>query len=181
MRQITTSRYSSILNGRDALLAAVAIVGTAAYVLSFGLLDYGRIPAVVLAVGPAAGLSWFVLGAALLLIGGRAVIVPAMRLCLRTMAIGIAILTASMVLNGLIGRHRIDGFFWVQFHYYLLIASDGAMAGYFIGRAPRLGISRLVAGLLWVFALNGAFVLLVFVFLQLTGGGVLTGFAGGRP
>ena len=84
-------------------------------------------------------------------------------ICLRTMALGIAVLSFASVVNLAVATTASSkgSAAFVAVHLALLLAADLSMAVYFTRRARRKGMPLSLAVALWVGVLNGAFALLL--------------------
>lgn len=138
--------------------AFVAFGGSAAYAASFYLVKEAvAFRSLGLAIAVAAAVSWPAFGASLWATTRfRPSLVAWVDLCLATMAIGIAVLGISIMVN-------LAGFWHPVVHYAVLVGSDASMAVRFVLGARRLGLAPLPALALWVIVLNGTFALLVAV------------------
>jgi hypothetical protein len=154
------------LRRSDLALVMVATVGTVAYAMSFKVAEFDiRVQRIAYAIGWAAGISWLGLGCVLAAmsrtgsfkLGRQISLVNWFRICLRTMAIGMAILSCGTVLNLVMFATSLAFDRLAIAHLGILIASDVVMGIIFVSRARSLGLSPLVATSLWVFVLNGLF------------------------
>lgn len=153
------------LRRSDPVLVMVATVGTVAYAISFKVAEFDiRVQGIACAIGCAAAISWLGLGCVLAMmsrLGSRAVErTPPMGwfcTCLRTMAVGMAILSCGTVLNLVIYATSLTFDGLAAAHIGILIASDVVMGVVFVSRAKALGLPRLHAASLWVLVLNGVF------------------------
>ncbi len=149
--------------GRVALVL-VALLGTAAYGASFVVGTISNVAWVGSThVALAAGLSWPVFGLALLgarRTGGAG---EWFDICLRTMALGIAVLSFASVANLAVAAAALSrgSTAFVAVHLAFLLVADVSMAIYFTRKALRLGMPLSIAIVLWVGVLNGAFALLL--------------------
>lgn len=157
------------------LLGVLAFAGTAVYAASFALLA-GREAVLPLAtaIAIAAGASWPVLGLSLLAATRlRPGILEWADVCLVTMSFGIAGLMAGVLWNltawlAEMSTGSATGLFF-YFHLAILVAADVLMAAIFMRRARALGLNAMTALMLWVLALNGTFVLVIFLLRRLGG------------
>jgi hypothetical protein len=154
----------SLSGAARVVLVLVALIGTAAYGASFvvGTISnaaWGWSARVALA----AGLSWPVFG--LVLLGARRVggVWEWFDICLRTMALGIAVLSSASAANLAVAATVLSrgSTTFVALHLAFLLAADVSMAVYFTRKALRLGMPLSIAVVLWVGVLNGAFALLL--------------------
>jgi hypothetical protein len=147
------------------LLGAVAVLGTLAYSLSFLPAAGGRFVGPGAAIGVAAGVSWFVLGAAVLWMSrGRPSIGAWADACLATMAVGIGLLSAGTILNLAAWGVPAVGSApeaLAAAHLAILLASNIAMGATFVRRAGRLGLSAVCGTGAWVLALDGTFAIIL--------------------
>lgn len=150
----------------DFVLVMVATLGTVAYAISFKVAEFDiRVQGIAYAIGWAAGISWLGLGCVLaamsrprsFIMGRQIPLVKWFRICLRTMAVGMAILSCGTALNLVMFTTSLafDGL--AVAHLGILIASDVVMGIIFVSRARTLGLPPLVATSLWVLVLNGLF------------------------
>ena len=159
-------RPGGLSPGARAALAAVALFGTAAYAGSFRLDGVDpRLAAAAMAVGWAAGVSWLVFEATLLVLtAARPSVVAWVDVCLRAMGAGMPLLGAAALVNGLAWAVRSSpqpipvASQWAM-HGGLLVASNVLMATVFLRCARPLGLSLATAAAAWVLGLNGAFAL----------------------
>jgi hypothetical protein len=152
---------------RRACLALIAIGGSVAYALSFQRLpESQRLAPLAAAVMWSAALSWPIFGGAVLLATRtRPSILDWTDACLRTMAIGMAVLTAGSIANvAALSRFDAGRFLgcpellltlWI--HLMLLLAAQVFMAVSFLHEAAQLRLSTLWAILLWIAGLCGPF------------------------
>jgi hypothetical protein len=144
----------------DLALVMVATLGTVAYAMSFKTAGFdAHVRGIAYAIGWAAAVSWLGLGCVLArLTASRNVpLVSWFRACLRTMAIGMAILSCGTALNLVVfatGRAAENS---ISMHVGILIASDVVMGIVFARYGRTLGIPLLHATLLWILVLNGLF------------------------
>ena len=151
--------------GRRIGLGSIAFGGTALYVASFELAAGGS-PLFEIArrIGVSAAGAWIIFGAILLAIGRRTTPGEWADVCLSTMAIGIAVMSAGALYNAL---SRLMFAAWDAtsvlrgIHFAVLIAGDVAMGAWFVTRCQRKGMRPWVAISAWVFGLNAAFALLM--------------------
>ena len=136
-------------------LCTIAVGGTLLVAGSFLWLpmeDFARISA---AVGVGAGAAWIGFGTSLVLTAPKVSAIRWADVCLKTMALGMAVLSLALGLNLAyrMGKLPVAPATW----YYGVIvgASDLAMAAYFVRRAHQHGLSALRAVVLWIFVLNG--------------------------
>jgi hypothetical protein len=145
-------------------LVLVALLGTAAYGASFvvGTISNG---AWVWStrVALASGLSWPVFGIALLGARRAGGVWEWFDICLRTMALGIAVLSFASVANLAMAATALSrgSTAFVAAHLALLLVADVSMAVYFARKALRLGMPLSMSVGLWVGVLNGAFALVL--------------------
>lgn len=150
----------------DLVLVMVATVGTVAYAMSFKVAVFDiRVQGIAYAIGWAAGISWLGLGCVLaamsrpgsFTLGRQIPLVKWFRICLTTMAIGMAILSCGTVLNLVMFATSLafDGL--AVAHLGILFASDVVMGIIFVSRARTLGLPPLGATSLWILVLNGLF------------------------
>ena len=134
------------------LLGLLAVGGSAAYAASFHYSGGGGwIAQGAEAVAVAAGISWILFGLALLAATRcRPSVLPWADACLVCMAVGIAILGISIVLNLL--KFTDPGI-----HAGVLVASNLAMGTVFVFRARPLGLSPAKSIALWFLVLDGTF------------------------
>ncbi|MCH8852097.1 MAG: hypothetical protein IID41_05530 [Planctomycetes bacterium] len=155
----------------DLVLVMVATLGTVAYAISFKVAEFDiRVQGIAYAIGWAAAISWLGLGCVLAVasrpgssILGQVPLAGWFRICLKTMAIGMAILSCGTVLNILIFATLPVFESLVPTHIGILIVSDVVMGITFANRARTLGLPLLRAALLWVFVLNGLFACTLFL------------------
>ena len=145
-------------------LVLAAVIGTAAYGASFGvgsISNWARVWGTRVAL--AAGLSWPMFGLALLLARRAGSAWEWFDTCLRTMALGIAVLSFASVVNLAVATtaSRRGSTAFVAVHLALLLVADVSMAVYFTRKALRLGMPLSIAVILWVGVLNGTFALLL--------------------
>ena len=161
---LRTKRLSTI---KRLLLGGFAFVGTALYAASFALIRENiHLLPIAAAVGAAAGVSWIVFGITLLIVTKRR---PSTMhwadACLVTMATGNLILLVSALANTIIfafvSKEEPVAGTLIPLHAAVLIAADVIMGSIFIRRAVDLGLGRWAAALMWVFALNGFFALIL--------------------
>ena len=147
-------------------LVLVALIGTAAYGASFvvGTISNG---AWVWStrVALASGLSWPVFGLALLGARRAGGVWEWFDICLRTMALGIAVLSFPSVANLAMAATALSrgSTAFVAAHLALLLVADVSMAVYFARKALRLGMPLSMSVGLWVGVLNGAFAVLLVI------------------
>lgn len=146
-------------------LAAVAFAGTAFYAGSFQFLG-GResLGTAGVAIGIAAGVSWLIFGALLLLLtAGRPSALDWADACLRTMAAGIVVLVLAALFNGgvALSNTRPPAALLAAIHLVLLLIGNLLMCGVFYRNARRLGLSPRKAIAAWMLGLNGAFMLIL--------------------
>jgi hypothetical protein len=137
-------------------LSTLAIAGTAAYAASFGpgtISDTATVWGVRVAL--AAGCSWPVFGSALIASSGSRRAWDWFDACLRTMAVGIGILSLATFSNSTTLRTSLNA------HLGILLLADVSMAAYFVNQARRLAMPATTALALWIGVLNGTFVLLL--------------------
>ncbi len=164
-RVVAASTVDRHLSGAARVgLVLAAVIGTAAYGASFGvgsISNWARVWGTRVAL--AAGLSWPVFGFTLL--GARRVgdAWEWFDICLRTMALGIAVLSLASVANLAVAATALSrgSAAFGAVHLALLLVADVSMAVYFTRKALRLGMPLNTAIVLWVGVLNGAFVLLL--------------------
>ena len=145
-------------------LALVATLGTIAYALSFRRLVGIEISAFATAVGISAAVSWVGFGVLLAVISrGKAALVDWIDLCLRTMAVGIAVLVLAMLVNVVSKTGLFDLRTPWAVHLGILSLSDISMATYFARGARGHGVSVMAALFLWFVGLNGLFALAMIV------------------
>ncbi len=155
----------------DLVLVMVATLGTVAYAISFEVADFDiRVQGIAYAIGGAVAISWLGLGCVLAVASrpgssvlGQVPLVGWFRICLKTMAIGMAILSCGTVLNILIFATLPVFESLVPTHIGILIVSDVVMGIIFANRARTLGLSLLRATSLWIFVLNGLFACTLFL------------------
>ncbi len=155
----------------DLVLVMVATLGTVAYAISFKLAEFDiRVQGIAYAIGEAAAVSWLGLGCVLAVASrpgssvlGQVPLVGWFRICLKTMAIGMAILSCGTVLNILIFATLPAFESLVPTHIGFLIVSDVVMGIIFANHARTLGLSLLSATSLWIFVLNGLFACTLFL------------------
>jgi uncharacterized protein DUF4166/DoxX-like protein len=149
--------YEGTFKSRLAL-SALAIAGTAAYAASF---ESGTVSDAAAAwgarVGVAAGCSWPVFGLALVARGGPRRGWDWFDACLRTMAVGIAVLSLATLSN----LATLPSSAFLDAPLGILLLADVSMAGYFVRQARRLAMPPTTAVALWIGVLNGAFLLLL--------------------
>ena len=131
-------------------LAIFAFAGSTVYAWSFSFFTKDIVP-LASAVGIAAGLSWICFGALLLGVT-RLRVKPTLLadVCLRAMAVGIAIKMMSVFLNF---TTIVPGLF----HCVMLLVANLAMAVVFAIGVRTLGIALHHALVLWFVGLNGIF------------------------
>jgi hypothetical protein len=164
-RPVVASTADRPLSGRARVaLVLVALIGTAAYGASFVVGTVSNVASVWgTRVALAAGLSWPVFGLALLVarrVGGAW---EWFDICLRTMALGIAVLSFASVANLAVAATALSrgSTAFVAVHLAFLFVADVSMAVYFARRALRLGMPLSMAVALWVGVLNGVFAVLL--------------------
>jgi signal transduction histidine kinase len=134
-------------------LVLVALIGTAAYGASFVV---GSISSVAWVwstrVALAAGLSWPVFGLALLGARRTGGAWEWFDICLRTMTLGIAVLSFASVANLAVAATALSrgSSALVAVHLAFLLVADVSMAVYFTLKALRLGMPLSIAVVLWV-------------------------------
>jgi len=158
----TADRFLSV--AARVTLILVALIGTAAYGTSFGagtISNWARVWGTRVALD--AGLSWPMFGLALLLARRAGSAWEWFDTCLRTMALGIAVLSFASVVNLAVATtaSRRGSTAFVAVHLGILLVADVSMAVYFTRKALRLGMPLSIAVVLWVGVLNGAFALLL--------------------
>jgi len=150
----------------DPVLVMVAMVGTVAYAMSFKVAGFDiRVQGIGCAIAWSAAISWVGLGCVLaamsrpdsFILGGQIPLVNWFRICLRTMAVGMAILSCGTMLNLVMFATALASDGLVVTHIGILIASDVVMGVFFVSRARALELPRLHAASLWIFVLNGLF------------------------
>lgn len=173
MTTIQLTRREGIRPITRALLVALAFAGSAVYALSFAATTPAqRWVAQAAAVGVAAGLSWILFGVLLIAVTrGRPLVVSWMDACLRTMAVGIAVKMAAVLLNvawwgGV--THLPDARQFLVIHLVILACADAAMGARFCAESAARGVSIARAAALWV-ALNFVFGVLLFTFSRIGG------------
>lgn len=164
-KTVNPSQVQRIIRGADFAFVMVATLGTVAYAMSFKVAAFdSRAWGIASAIGWSAAMSWLGLGCVLAAMSrqrssawGRIPLVGWFRLCLQTMAAGMAILSCGTVLNLVIFATVLafDGL--AAAHIGILIASDVVMGVFFVSRARALGLPFLHAASLWIFVLNGLF------------------------
>lgn len=181
----TTTGSAPLTRRSRFLLGAWAFIGTALHAGSFALLpDAQRLLPIAAGIGISAGLSWFIVGLAVLAItrgdgphrGTR--IMRWFDTCLVAMGVGECLLVSAAALNAAaMAVARLDlanePDFMMKLHLAILVLADAVMAVVFVRRARQFGEKLSTAGLLWVVALNGSFA----VFLWMLSGSL--GYAGG--
>ena len=153
------------------LLAAVAVVGTVAYAMSFRTLPGGPatdsagpwLAPAGAAVGVAAGVSWVFFGAVLLtLTGGKPSPMAWADACLCTMAAGIGVLVVAAAFNVCVAAPwPLPAGLVLGVNLVLLVNANALMGAVFYRQARRLGLGPVASVTAWMAALNGAFVLLL--------------------
>lgn len=149
----------------DLVFVIVATLGTVAYSMSFKAAEFDiRVWGIACAIGWAAAISWLGLGCVLAAMSrpgssvwGQIPLVGWFRICLKTMAIGMVILSCGTVLNLVIFATGPAFEGSVPAHIGILVASDVVMGILFVNRARTLGLSLLHATSLWILVLNGLF------------------------
>ena len=137
-------------------LALVAFSGSTLYAWSFSHFAKNFVP-LATAVGLTAGVSWMCFGLLLLLVTKLQVKATLLAdVCLRAMAVGIAIKMTSVLLN-------LVTFVPLSFHCGVLVVANLAMAAIFSRGAGCVGVRLRDALLLWFVGLNGIFSLTLFV------------------
>lgn len=151
------------------LLAMVAVVGTVVYVGSFYLAFDSQVwSPIAQSIGIAAGISWPIFGVLLLyVVKARPSLLAWVDVCLKTMALGIALLLPSMFLNAIAYATSPSLLWWsgaLATHVVLLAAANIIMGVTFVrlGRCLFARPQTLVC--LWVFALDGTFLVLLWMF-----------------
>lgn len=149
--------------GQRLILALVAVAGTIVYALSFNAIQQGELISYARKIGIAAGVSWLGLGAALVASATRVGVARWFDLCLKTMSIGMAVLSFGVLTNLVIWPMMVSGGVGVltDVQLGLLGLSDILMGTYFVKSAGLLGLPRVKGLLLWVIVLNGGFAVLV--------------------
>ena len=151
------------------VLGAVSILGTLVYAASFALCDSERTLApLAAAIGVAAAVAWLGFGAMIWLAQGSRQIDLWIDTCLKTQAIGIAVLMLAAAANATffasadrLGSYPVFPVF-VVVHLGLLLVADALMGAHFLLAAERTaGVAwpRALAG--WVLGLNGIFALIL--------------------
>jgi hypothetical protein len=161
----TREKVTPLSWGARILFGLIAFVGTVVYAASFGIFEQSEnILQAAKSIGVSSGLSWIGFGAVLL--GAtrfRPSILAWADACLRAQAAGIAVLMASVLVNlmSLAGGSALSpsGTDFKAVHAVILIAADVLMAVLFARRATRLGMRFSLALALWIFVLNGLFIL----------------------
>jgi len=160
---VTASTGDRPLSGMARIaLVLVALIGTAAYGASFvvGNISNGAWLWST-RVALASGISWPVFGLALLGARRAGGAWEWFDICLRTMALGIAVLSLASVANLAVAATALNraSTAFVAAHLALLLAADVSMAVYFARKALRLGMPLSMSIGLWGGVLNGAFAL----------------------
>jgi hypothetical protein len=147
--------------------ALVATVGTLAYASSFArIATPDPLFPLASAVGLAAAVSWFVFGAVLLIVtGARPSITAWVDVCLRTMAIGMVILSIGTAANIFFAQLPLAALLVIQLA--ALGASNVVMCTVFVARARRLGLPPAAAVTFWLVGLNATFAAILFALLRL--------------
>jgi hypothetical protein len=143
-------------------LGAVAVGGTIAYAWSFTrVASAGPLLPLATAVGIAAGVSWLVFGAVLLIVtGARPSIAGWVDACLHTMAVGMAVLSAATLAN--VAWPALPLAWLLAVHGCALLASNIVMAARFVARARALGLPPVAAVTFWMVGLNATFAAILF-------------------
>jgi hypothetical protein len=145
-------------------LVLVALIGTAAYGASCVVGTISNVAWVwSTRVALASGLSWPVFGLALLGTRRAGSAWEWFDACLRTMALGIAVLSFASVANLAVAATALSrgSAAFVAVHLALLLIADVSMAISFARKALRLGMPLSIAMVLWMGVLNGVFALLL--------------------
>lgn len=137
------------------VLAAIAILGTVLVSQSFVWSNSALLEDVGVAVGVGSGVAWIAFGIALLNADPKVPAVAWADLCLRTMSVGMAILSVIFAINSLqslgVVSTRVPAIVYAA----VVGTADIAMATYFVRGAIRHGLRGRTALTLWVFVLNG--------------------------
>ena len=137
------------------LLAAVAILGTVLVSQSFVWSNSKLLEEVGVAVGLGSGVAWIGFGVALLNADPKVPAVSWADLCLRTMALGMAILSIIFAINSLQSLGVVSTRVPALVYAGIVASADVAMAAYFVRGATQLGLQGRTALALWVLVLNG--------------------------
>ncbi len=137
------------------LLAAVAIMGTVLVSKSFVWSNSAVLEDVGVAIGLGSGVAWIAFGIALLNAAPKVPAVTWADLCLRTMSVGMAILSVIFAVNSLQSLDLITARVPALLYLAVVALADVAMATYFVRGAARQGLRMRSALALWVFVLNG--------------------------
>jgi hypothetical protein len=147
------------------LFGLIAFAGTAVYAASFGTFEQSeRVLLIARSVGVSSGISWVAFG--IVLLGAtrcRPSVLAWADACLRAQVAGIAVLMTSVLLNLISlasGSFLLPtGGAFRTVHVGIILIADVLMATLFVRHARRLGMKPMVALVLWVFILNGFFIL----------------------
>ena len=143
------------------LLAAVAILGTVLVSQSFVWSNSALLEDVGVAVGMGSGVAWIAFGVALLNADPKVPAVTWADLCLRTMSVGMAILSVIFAINSLQSLGVVSTRLPAIVYALVVATADIAMATYFVRGAIRKGLRGRTALALWVFVLNGICALVI--------------------
>lgn len=158
------------------LLGVWAFIGTGLHAGSFAVLPGAeRLLPIAVGIGISAGVSWLVVGVAVLALtrGERRRVANWFDTCLVAMGVGECLLVGAAGVNAAAGRLGIanEPDFMMGLHLGILIAADALMSAVFAWRACKSGEKLLTAAALWVVVLNGSFAVVLWALARPLGYG----------
>ncbi len=150
-------------------LGFIAIAGTVAIVGSFAWTNEHRFLEAGVAVGVGASVAWIGLGAVLLRAIREVAAITWVDLCLRTMAVGMTVLSSILIIHCLLHHQILHTEIPPTAYVAIVGTSDVTMAVYFGFNASRMGMTVLRFLAFWVLILNGLCGLVIAAWFYLMG------------